>query len=101
MDVSDAQKLRGLEAENAKLKRLLAEEVMDKPEGFNDSEGPPFDLAKAHALYTALFGQVEDLLKNADGSWKHLLIVPSGPLTQLPFQVLLTGKSGFPNLYDN
>ena len=46
----------------------------------------PFDTARAHALYTALFGQVEDLIRD-----KHLLIVPSGPLTQLPFQVLVTG----------
>lgn len=29
LDVSDAQKLRGLEAENAKLKRLLAEAMID------------------------------------------------------------------------
>jgi putative transposase len=29
MDVSDAQKLRGLEAENVKLKRLLAESMID------------------------------------------------------------------------
>jgi tetratricopeptide (TPR) repeat protein len=36
-----------------------------------------FDNARAHALYTALFGQVQDLIKG-----KHLLIVPSGPLTQ-------------------
>ncbi|MGO8953091.1 MAG: hypothetical protein ACLPWS_07410, partial [Rhodomicrobium sp.] len=41
----------------------------------------PFDLARAYALYKALFGQVEDALKG-----KSLLIVPSGPLTQLPFQ---------------
>jgi CHAT domain-containing protein/tetratricopeptide (TPR) repeat protein len=45
----------------------------------------PFDHARAHKLYTALFGQVQDLIKG-----KHLLIVPSGPLTQLPFQVLMT-----------
>jgi CHAT domain-containing protein/tetratricopeptide (TPR) repeat protein len=45
----------------------------------------PFDHARAYKLYKALFGQVEDLTKN-----KHLLIVPSGPLTQLPFQVLVT-----------
>jgi CHAT domain-containing protein/tetratricopeptide (TPR) repeat protein len=44
----------------------------------------PFDLARAHDLYKALFGQVEDLIKD-----KRLLIVPSGPLTQLPFQVLV------------
>jgi putative transposase len=30
MDVSDAKKLRALEAENAKLKKLLAEEMLDK-----------------------------------------------------------------------
>jgi CHAT domain-containing protein len=45
----------------------------------------PFDLARAHALYTALFGQIEDVIRN-----KSLLIVPSGPLTQLPFQVLVS-----------
>jgi CHAT domain-containing protein/tetratricopeptide (TPR) repeat protein len=45
----------------------------------------PFDLGRAHALYKALFGPVENLIKG-----KHLLIVPSGALTQLPFQVLVT-----------
>jgi CHAT domain-containing protein/tetratricopeptide (TPR) repeat protein len=45
----------------------------------------PFDIGRAHALYAALFGQVEDEIKE-----KHLLIVPSGALTQLPFQVLVT-----------
>jgi CHAT domain-containing protein/tetratricopeptide (TPR) repeat protein len=44
----------------------------------------PFDLARAHALYKALLGPVEDLIKG-----KNLLIVPSGALTQLPFQVLV------------
>jgi CHAT domain-containing protein/tetratricopeptide (TPR) repeat protein len=45
----------------------------------------PFDLARAHELYKGLFGQIEDLIKD-----KKLLIVPSGGLTQLPFQVLVT-----------
>lgn len=45
----------------------------------------PFDADRAHRLYKALFGEVEDLIKG-----KHLLLVPSGPLTQLPFQVLVT-----------
>ena len=58
-----------------------------------DTQSPlrslPFDVSKAYALYKALFGQVEDLIKG-----KHLLIVPSGPLTQLPFQVLVTAASG-------
>ena len=45
----------------------------------------PFDHARSHKLYSALFGEVQDLIKG-----KHILIVPSGPLTQLPFQVLVT-----------
>jgi CHAT domain-containing protein len=50
--------------------------------------GPlPFDLARAHTLYVALFGAIEDLIKD-----KHLLIVPSGALTAIPFQALVTEK---------
>jgi CHAT domain-containing protein len=45
----------------------------------------PFDLIRAHKLYRGLFGQIEDLIKD-----KRLLIVPSGPLAQLPFEVLVT-----------
>jgi tetratricopeptide (TPR) repeat protein/CHAT domain-containing protein len=48
----------------------------------------PFDLARAHALYKALFGRVEDLIAG-----RHLLVVASGALTQLPFQVLVTAAS--------
>jgi CHAT domain-containing protein/Tfp pilus assembly protein PilF len=44
-----------------------------------------FDHARAYKLYTSLFGEVQDLIKD-----KHLLIVPSGPLTQLPFHALVT-----------
>ena len=47
----------------------------------------PFDIALSHDLYKALFSQIEDVIKD-----KSLLIVPSGALTQLPFQVLLTEK---------
>jgi CHAT domain-containing protein/Tfp pilus assembly protein PilF len=45
----------------------------------------PFDAARAHELYKALFGPIEDAIKD-----KRLLIVPQGALTQLPFQVLVT-----------
>ena len=45
----------------------------------------PFDLARAHRLYKDLFGGIESALKD-----KHLLMVPSGALTRLPFQVLVT-----------
>jgi CHAT domain-containing protein len=48
----------------------------------------PFDAAASYRLYKSLFGQVEDLIRN-----KHLLIVPSGALTQLPFQVLVTAAA--------
>ena len=46
---------------------------------------PPFDLERAYRLYRSLFGQVEDLIRG-----RHLVIVPTGALTQLPFQVLVT-----------
>jgi tetratricopeptide (TPR) repeat protein/CHAT domain-containing protein len=61
---------------------LLAIDLNQVP---RDNQSLPFDLSRAHQLYQALFGQVEDLIKG-----KHLLIVPSGPLTQLPFHVLVT-----------
>ncbi len=51
----------------------------------NNGKPLPFRLRRAHQLYKALFGQVEDLIKGKD-----LIVVPSGPLTQLPFQVLVT-----------
>ncbi len=47
----------------------------------------PFKLDRAHAVYHALFAQAEDLIAGKD-----LLIVPSGALTQLPFQALVTEK---------
>jgi CHAT domain-containing protein/tetratricopeptide (TPR) repeat protein len=52
----------------------------------------PFDLARAHEVYKTLFGPVQDMIKD-----KHLLIVPSGPLTNLPFQVLVTAPPASPN----
>ena len=51
----------------------------------NSNSPLPFDHAHAYKLYAALFGGMADLIKS-----KHLLIVPSGPLTQLPFQVLVS-----------
>jgi CHAT domain-containing protein len=50
---------------------------------------PPFDLANAHDLYKALFGKIEPSLKNAVGSWRHLLIVPD-PFFSLAFAALVT-----------
>ncbi len=48
---------------------------------------PPFDAVQAHALYRGLFGGIEEVIKD-----KSLLIVPSGALTQFPFEVLVTSK---------
>ena len=47
----------------------------------------PFDHGRAFALYKLMFSGVSHLI-----SGRHLLIVPSGPLTQLPFHVLLTAS---------
>jgi CHAT domain-containing protein/tetratricopeptide (TPR) repeat protein len=49
----------------------------------------PFDASRAHALYRALFGEGEDTIEG-----KRLLIATSGPLSQLPFQVLVTEAPG-------
>jgi CHAT domain-containing protein/tetratricopeptide (TPR) repeat protein len=49
------------------------------------SEPLPFDHRRAYKLYKALLGEFEGIIAG-----KHLLVVPSGPLTQLPFHVLLT-----------
>jgi CHAT domain-containing protein len=45
----------------------------------------PFDAARAFALYKGLLGEAVDLIKG-----KHLIVVPSGALTSLPFHVLVT-----------
>lgn len=51
------------------------------------AEPLPFDQERAFALYQALLGPVA---REIDG--KELILVPSGPLATLPFQVLLTEK---------
>ncbi len=49
-------------------------------------KGQTFDLAGAHALYAQILGPVQSLI----ASKRHLIVVPTGPLTSLPFQVLMT-----------
>ena len=56
-----------------------------RPEGLAIREPLPFNPVIAHELYKGLFGDVRNLIKG-----KHLLIVASGALTSLPFQVLVT-----------
>jgi CHAT domain-containing protein/Tfp pilus assembly protein PilF len=62
-----------------------------------ESDLPPFDLFRAHELYASLFGGIEDVIAG-----KHLLIVPAGPLTSLPFQTLVTERpsTGIPQTVD-
>ena len=48
----------------------------------------PFDLDRAFGLYQAL---LEPVAKDIEG--KELILVPSGPLATLPFQVLLTDRA--------
>ena len=52
--------------------------------------GAGFDLGKAHALYKLVLGPVAKTIAGK----KHLLIVPAGPLTSLPLQVLVTSPPG-------
>jgi CHAT domain-containing protein/Tfp pilus assembly protein PilF len=47
-----------------------------------------FDVGLAHDFYAALFGPVEMLVKDK----KHLLVVPTGALTAVPFHMLVTEK---------
>ncbi len=54
------------------------------------SKGPHelFDLGLAHELYETLIGPVEGVIRDK----RHLIVVPSGPLTALPFHLLVTEK---------
>ena len=58
----------------------------------------PFDLNKAYELYTTLFNKTTEDLVNG----KRLLIVSTGPLSNLPFSVLVTSKPkvGLPASYE-
>lgn len=53
-------------------------------------DGSLLDLGLAHEIYAKLLEPLEPILKDKS----HLLIVPSGPLTSLPFQVLVTKQPG-------
>ncbi|MEM9030061.1 MAG: CHAT domain-containing tetratricopeptide repeat protein [Pseudomonadota bacterium] len=46
----------------------------------------PFDLNRAHKLYKLVFGGVESALTGKT----HLVFIPTGPMTSLPPQVLVT-----------
>ncbi|MGH6846305.1 MAG: tetratricopeptide repeat protein, partial [Methylocella sp.] len=51
-----------------------------------------FDLNVAQEFYASLLGPIDALIKDKS----HLLIVPTGPLTALPFHLLVTQKPAGP-----
>src|SRR3569833_1471298 len=56
-----------------------------------------FDLGAANELYGSLLGPVDALVKGK----RHLLVIPTGSLTALPFHLLVTEKSAIPIDADN
>ena len=85
LDTSPWEPSRGLIRQPASPAQPSCKELLGP--GASNKDMLPFDLDRSHALYNALFGQVEDLILG-----KQLLIVASGPLAALPFQVLVTAK---------
>lgn len=80
-----------LEADVAALRRGLDPSAEATAETATQGSGPTtivggFDLARAHALYQKILGRFGPLLADK----RHLLLVPTGPLTSLPFQVLVS-----------
>ena len=66
----------------------LADEIEDFRSGLDVSQPEQFDLDQAYRLFGLLMAPVDAVVKD-----KHnLLIVPSGALTALPFQLLVTEK---------
>ena len=55
-----------------------------------NASAAPFDLAASHELYTTLFAPVDGVIAGKS----KLLVVPSGALTSLPFQVLVDATAG-------
>lgn len=72
----------------SKCQKLLA--IGFKRDDIKAEKALPFDAVRAHRLYAALLGPAEAILQASDGAPRKLLIVPSGALAQLPFQVLIT-----------
>lgn len=77
----------GLDAEAWLDKASTCPQKLGRKTPLGADEPLPFDQERAFALYQALLGPVA---REIDG--KELILVPSGPLATLPFQVLLTDK---------
>lgn len=72
-----------LAAQVAALRRGLDPFAEGNGDAFSETD---FDLARAYNLYKLLFGRFTPLLSGK----RHLLLVPTGPLSSLPFHVLVT-----------
>jgi CHAT domain-containing protein len=64
----------------------LEEKVKKLRLGLAGGPKASFDVAASFSLYRALFGASEPLMRGI----KHLIIVPTGPLTGIPFSILVT-----------
>jgi CHAT domain-containing protein/tetratricopeptide (TPR) repeat protein len=80
--------------------KVLADKVKAMRQGLDLQDvkravqsGELFDLGLAHDLYKMLLGPVADLIDDR----RHLLIVPSGVLTGLPFHLLVMEPPATPN----
>lgn len=71
MDVSDAQRLKGLEAENGKLKRLLAEAMMDNA-GLKDLLAKNGDVhAEARSRRASDVDASDERASGVPGGWRR------------------------------
>jgi len=80
----------GLSAKVAAFRRGLDLQKLQTSRGKSEL----FDLALAHEVYLALIGPVEPLVKDK----RHVIVVPTGALTSLPFHLLLTDTQAKPVL---
>jgi CHAT domain-containing protein len=71
------------EAGAARCRSLLGQDYTARD--LADGKPLPFSTMRAHELYKALFGGVEEHIRG-----KHLIVVPTGVLASLPLQVLVT-----------
>ena len=74
----------------------LSTKVAALRRGLDINKMEEFELDVAHQLYALLLGPVEALVKDKG----HLLVVPSGALTALPFHLLVTDKPAAPQVKD-
>jgi CHAT domain-containing protein len=77
---TDRERANAQKARRERCMQLLGLQVLAE-------DWPPFDATQAYELYQALLAPFAEATKD-----KHLIIVPSGALTSLPFHVLVTEK---------